>query len=90
MSRKFDKRLAALEKELHGPLPLKDPTHPRFYEDGTPLPPEIIAKYKHGLTDDEYFEYICLPPGKRHVFLSPEEQKRYVERQPKSFVRSLR
>ena len=90
MSRKFDKRLAALEKDLHRPLPLKIPTHPRFYEDGTPLPPEIIAKYKHGMTDEELIEYLLLPPGKRHVYLSPEEEQRYSEQQSRAFDRRPR
>jgi hypothetical protein len=87
MTRKFDKRLAALEKTLSRPLPLKIPTHPRFYADGRPLPPEIIAKYKRGLTGEEWLQSLSLPPDEQHVYLSPEEQARYDARTTKSFVR---
>lgn len=82
MSRKFDKRLAALEKDLHRPLPLKIPIYPRYYADGRPLPPEIKAKYKRGLTQEEAMEYWLLKGDEEHVFLSPEEYERHFGYRP--------
>jgi hypothetical protein len=81
MSRKFDKRLAALEKILNRPLPLKIQLHPRFFADGRPLPPEIIAMYKRGMTHEEWLhQYVSTPVSEQHRYLSPEEQQLYDAR----------
>ncbi len=77
MLKKFEKRLAALEKVLNAPPRPIIFRYPRFYGDGRPLPPEIIAMYKRGLTKEEWVMIYSLPLNERPTYLSPEERKAY-------------
>lgn len=77
MLKKFEKRLAALEKVLNAPPPPIIFRHPRFYKDGRPLPPEVIALYKRRWTIEEARVLFFLKRGDGHTILSPEERKAY-------------
>jgi hypothetical protein len=77
MLKKFEKRLAALEKVLNAPPRPVIFRHPRFYKDGRPLPPEVIALYKRRRTNEEGRVLFFLSRGDGHTYLSPEERKAY-------------
>jgi hypothetical protein len=75
MLKKFEKRLAALEKVLNAPPRPIILRHPRFYRDGRPLPPEVIAMYQRRLTKEEGRELFFIARRDGHTYLSPEERK---------------
>ena len=77
MLKKFEKHLTAIEKVLNAPPRPIVLRHPRFYRDGRPLPPEVIALYKRRRTKEEGRVLFFLARGDGHTYLSPEERKAY-------------